>query len=168
MKKLAIMRHGHAENYVTSDRERKLTDRGVFASGKGASVVGPFFDSGFPLARVYHSPFVRTTQTAAALLASFSEQARAPLGSVVNEPSDELLGGQSPEQVLAWLVAEQIDNALLVSHQPLVSLLLAYLIDADSSSSAGARYPMTPASIALLEYETLASGCFELITLHHV
>jgi phosphohistidine phosphatase len=168
MKKLAIMRHGHAENYVTSDRERRLTDRGVLASGQGASVVGRFFDSDFPLAHVYHSPFVRTTHTASTLLASFSEQGRALMGDVVSEPSDELLGEQSPKQVLTWLVAEQIDNALFVSHQPLVSQLLAYLIDADSSSSAGARYPMAPASIALLEYETQASGCFELIKLHHV
>ena len=58
MKRLAIMRHGHAENYVTSDRERRLTERGVLASGQGAAVVGRFFDRDFPLARVYHSPFV--------------------------------------------------------------------------------------------------------------
>ena len=168
MKRLAVMRHGHAENSVTSDRERRLTEMGVLASGQGASVVGRFFDRDFPLARVYHSPFERTTQTASVLLAGFSEQGWAPLGRVAAKPSDELLGEQSPKEVFAWLVADQVDNALLISHQPLVSRLLAYLIDADSSSSAGARYPMAPASIALLEYETLASGCFELNTLHHV
>lgn len=156
MKKLVVMRHGHAEARAASDAQRPLTDEGRRAARAVAKQLRTFFAGCGPVA-IHHSPFLRTTQTAELLCDALD---CLPLPQLY--AADELLGANTPQAVLHWIDTGSIQNAVLLSHQPLVSRLVAWLVDADSSAVAGQEYPMSPASCACLEFEHAAEGMFKL------
>ncbi|MBT8148855.1 MAG: phosphohistidine phosphatase SixA [Pseudomonadales bacterium] len=163
MHKLIVMRHGHAESFAASDRERVLTARGEAASRSQAALVANFFAGSSPA--IYHSPFVRTTQTAAQLAAALSAVATGAALDCSRFAEPQLLGNNSPQAVLRWLDQSGIKQAVIISHQPLVSILLSLLIE--GSTAAARQYPMSPASAALLEFECAGAGCFNLKALQH-
>ncbi|MGB5326018.1 MAG: hypothetical protein WBN40_11425 [Pseudomonadales bacterium] len=167
LKKIVVMRHGHAAPHSGSDAERELTAAGRAACRNVAEKIATFFDESIGpgsqnnIKAIYHSPFLRTTQSAQELCTALPGKGPEP----VLVPANALLGDRSPQQLLAWLETEAIERAVLLSHQPLVSQLVAWLVDADSSALAGRNYPMAPAAIACLEFEYAAPGAFGLHSL---
>ncbi|NNC54902.1 MAG: phosphohistidine phosphatase SixA [Pseudomonadales bacterium] len=164
--KLVVMRHGQAEPLASTDANRELTGKGRADCRAAAVDIADFFaasGSGEELQAIYHSPFVRTTQSALELGEALSAYMPQPLLL----PEDNLLGERTPQQVLAWLESLGNAHAVYISHQPLVSSLLGYLLDADSSRLAGRDYPMSPASYACLEFDTCCAGGFTLAGLYH-
>lgn len=167
LKKIVVMRHGHAESHAGSDAQRELTAIGRAACRNVAQNIAAFFGESIEVGSrneikaIYHSPFVRTTQSAQELCSALPGKGPEP----ILLPTNELLGDRSPQQLLAWLEAESVAQAVLLSHQPLVSQFVAWLVDADSSVLAGRDYPMTPASIACLTFEHAAPGTFTLHSL---
>lgn len=149
------MRHGHAESHAARDSERELTAAGRAACRAAAAPIEQFLGVWSPIA-IYHSPYLRTTQSAGELKGSFAEDPAL-------RACDELLGENTPQRVLDWIERESLSSVVLLSHQPLVSQLVALLVDGDSSSLAAQHYPMSPAAFACLEYEYAAAGSFTLI-----
>ncbi len=146
--KLYILRHGEAEPYYTSDAERQLTERGVVdvkALGKMLKQEEIYIDT------AYVSPYIRTQQTCEYFKHSVDldfpvqiAEALTPSGSV-NDICEIISGFDSGSSVL------------FVSHQPLVSSLIASLVA--GSSEDAYQYPMMPASFAEIEIEEVFSGC---------
>ena len=159
---IVIMRHGQAETYAPSDAQRNLTELGhqqARAAGQCLQQLSLSFD------QVWVSPYNRAQQTADEVLLSLAESPRFTAA------------GLTPESPVATVIdkLEQSDskNVLIVSHQPLVSVLVALLNTADSRSGP----PMAPASMAMLSTEKFLvngqsmqgplAGCCELQWLRH-
>ncbi|VVO22561.1 phosphohistidine phosphatase SixA [Pseudomonas fluorescens] len=111
--KLWVLRHGEAEPHARSDAERNLTENGrkeVLSSA--AQLIGQ------PLSAIYASPYARAQQTA--------QLVREALGF---EPEVRTVQWLAPDHDPPAVVDEldSLDNVLLVSHNPLVSNLIAYL-----------------------------------------
>lgn len=111
--KLWVLRHGEAEPHARSDAERELTENGrkeVLSSA--AQLIGQ------PLSAIYASPYTRAQQTA--------QLVREALGF---EPEVRTVKWLAPDNDPPAVVDEldSLDNVLLVSHNPLVSNLIAYL-----------------------------------------
>ena len=163
MDKLIVMRHGHAQGFAASDRERALTAQGELASRSQAALVANFFAGHAPA--IYHSPYLRTTQTAAQLAAALSAAGNGSAMHCSRFAAEQLLGDNSPHEVLQWLELSGIKQAVIISHQPLVSTLLSLLVEGNTAASR--QFPMSPASAALLEFECAGAGCFQLKALQH-
>ncbi len=168
--KLVIMRHGQAEAAASSDAERRLTAVGRAdvenIAGKlwrdlcGAGLAQP--------AKVFHSPYTRTTETAQILYDRLS-----PIGmsKLVSGPESTtcLLGSNTVQVVCEWVQETGTESLLLVSHQPLVSELLCWLVEG-VDRSASHRFPqfaMAPASAAILECEIADRGQCQLQSIYH-
>lgn len=113
--RLLIMRHGEAEPYTgeQTDRDRELTPVGSDQARQAArSIARPAPQ------RVLVSPYRRTQQTAAMVCAE--------LGRIEWQTCDWLRSGAPLDQ--ATLELDKLDGAstLLISHMPLVSLLVEY------------------------------------------
>lgn len=168
MKILAILRHGEAEPFIGSggDAQRALTNNGQLMSRAAGNTIKTLFDQHGGLEAIYHSPFLRTTETAAAVhevLAGPSDQ------SCRIEATDALLGDNKVKRVCDWLDTVSEQRVLLVSHQPLVSYLLSYLLQGESGNAAGREHnhAFYPASLAALSTEFIGPGCASLIASHH-
>lgn len=111
-----VIRHGDAEWEASSDRERKLTATGV---QEVQSVAGKL-DLPDQVV-VWHSPYRRARQSYEALSDKLSQH----ITKVVEEP---LLQPDSDVNLLVELL-EAVDepNVILVSHMPLVALLVRKL-----------------------------------------
>ena len=112
--KLWVLRHGEAEPYGTRpDSERALTPHGCEEVLRSAAEL-----IGQPITAIYASPYLRAQQTA--------QLVRDALGFEPNIRTVEWLTPDNrPQAVSEQLVS--VDNALLVSHNPLVGNLLGYL-----------------------------------------
>jgi phosphohistidine phosphatase len=99
---------------------------------------------------VLHSPLVRTTQTAEIISSAFNhasvsvEAALQPGGSVT--ALDATVAALSEQQRVAHIV--------LVSHQPLVSYLLAHYL-----GEVGSVPSLPPGGLATLALDVCATGC---------
>lgn len=145
---LWIVRHGEAEPYQANDELRALTTKGkqdikALASQLQQWQVQP--------QRVLVSPYLRTQQTLAILQA---QNAWSP--SV--EPSNHITPDASISDCLNLL--EGTKSSLMVSHQPLVSLLLSVLVDGHQRHAYD--YPMNPGSIACLSLDAWLPGAARL------
>lgn len=131
--KLWVLRHGEAESHAPSDAQRNLTERGreeVLHSA--AHLIGQ------PISAIIASPYVRAQQTA--------QLVREALGFVPEiRTVSWLTPDGNPLQVLEKLDTD--DNALLVSHQPLVGNLISFLQHGHQRQP----QPMHTASLAELE-----------------
>ena len=149
---LVIMRHGEAQTYAASDAQRELTERGqsqAIAAGKCLS------ESGFMPDQVWVSPYVRAQQTCSGVLESFS--------GLKPQINDALIPESYANLVIESLSRQNVENLLIVSHQPLVSTLVALLVDAKLHQPP----PMSPATMALLSADDFLSGCCTLEWLRH-
>ncbi len=114
--KIWVLRHGEAQANARSDAERELTGHGrsqVLSSA--AHLLGK------PLDRIIASPYVRAQQTA--------ELVRQALG--FSEPISTvswLIPESDPKKVLKQLDLYTGEEILLVSHQPLVGVLIGLLV----------------------------------------
>ncbi|MDP2560183.1 phosphohistidine phosphatase SixA [Psychrobium sp. 1_MG-2023] len=139
--KLYIMRHGQAQPIAQTDKQRSLTDTGREESINMAKWLA-LTESQFDLTFV--SPYHRAQETFDLVSQEF-EQAQQHL------VLDELTPNSSPEScgdtLLAYCAQIKAKSALVVSHLPLVGLLVADLC-------AGSMMPsFATASIACIEID---------------
>lgn len=155
--KILIMRHGQAGSYEGVDEARELIARGrEDAKNAGQCLAQLITDGKMPaFDKVWVSPYVRTQQTADEVLASFPQLQR--------ENKDILISHDQPQRVLDALSEENFNHILLISHNPLVNLLVAHLTD----GKAHRHISMQPASMALIDTDELLAGCGQLQWLRH-
>lgn len=146
--KIVIMRHGQAEPQAATDFERPLTMLGLQQASAAGSCLSAL---GFSFDQMWVSPYLRTQQTADQVLAQLPVSKRISLDLLVPETR--------PLDLISAIGEQSYQNLLLVSHQPLVSSLVASL--------AGEHVPMSPSSMALLEIPIAAADCAELQWLRH-
>lgn len=146
---LTIWRHGEAGRAAT-DRQRELTDKGFDDVGFGchqfhAALAG----RGLPAPDlVLFSRWVRTAQTAGIIASAFSH---APAREL-----PQLRPGASVAAVEFALAAMRDPpvHAVLVSHQPLVSQLVDYLL-----GETGLVPSLPPGAFATLDMAVAARAC---------
>lgn len=144
--RLLLLRHGEAGFNAPSDQQRQLTDNGRLQLQqmlrRNAAVLAG-------AERIIHSPYVRTCETAD-LVRQVQPAELLPL---------KLLTPDSPPQrVLDWL-AEQTDEVLLlVTHQPLIGLLVSLLCEGNLTRPE----PMLPGAMAIIELTFPAAGLGQL------
>ncbi|NRA62535.1 MAG: phosphohistidine phosphatase SixA [Psychrobium sp.] len=139
--KLYIMRHGQAQATASSDEARALTDVGCQESQLMATWLAtqqPQFDLTFA------SPYLRAEQTFATVAPAFSG---APTHHVLQELTPESSPASCGDAVLAYCAQAKASSALVVSHLPLVALLVADLCGNKAMPS------FTTSSIACIELD---------------
>lgn len=149
---LTIWRHGEAGSAAT-DRLRELTDRGREDISFGCHQFHTQCEArgiAHPELLLY-SEWVRTTQTADIIGLAFNH---AP-----TERCAALIPGMRPLDVETALLdrvqqAPSLQHILLVSHQPLVSSLIDYLL-----GDYGLVPPLVPGGVATLEMTVPTAGC---------
>ena len=148
--KLWILRHGEAEPHGTRpDSERALTAHGREEVLRSAAEL-----IGQPLSAIYASPFLRAQQTA--------DIVREALGFAPAIRTVEWLQPDySPQSVAEQLVS--VDCALLVSHNPLVGVLLGYMQHGHVQEPEAVR----TAGLAELEGEGPLAGAMKLNGIKH-
>jgi len=149
---LIIMRHGEAEPYASSDRDRVLTDYGrqqAYAAGEWLKA------NEIAINYCWASPYVRTQQTA--------ESVQSVYGDLKACIADFLTPGSSPMAVAEQLRGEATANLLLISHNPMVSQLVNYL----SSGRTQGPAIMGTASMAMFDESQWLPGCCSLLWLRH-
>ncbi|SEQ37726.1 phosphohistidine phosphatase, SixA [Amphritea atlantica] len=144
--RLLLLRHGEAGFDAPRDELRYLTERGRLQLRQLLTQQADEFAG---VQRIVHSPYLRTCQTA--------ELVREVV-SVNAEPLDLLTPESAPQQVVDWLSEQRDDSLLLVTHQPLVGLLVSLLCEADLSHPE----PMLPGALAIIELEFPAAGLGQL------
>ncbi len=152
--RVLIMRHGEAESLTPggSDAERSLSDHGHRqAEQAGRVLYGEELVPDVTLA----SPYRRAQQTAAAVASAMGLDQWQTESGLVPEAD-----AQATVEALAGCDASTL---LLVSHQPLVTYLLAALTCDDVLSMPR----LAPASLALLHADDLLPGCCDLVWHRH-
>lgn len=153
---VTIWRHGEAGS-AASDKQRELTVTGIDDVGFGCQQFHQICQQrglSQPDA-VLHSDWQRTTQTADIIASAFSHATMASHAALIpgNEPAqvDVLL-----EELL--LREQPPHHVVLVSHQPLVSIL------ADHYLGDFGRVPgLSPGALVCLQLDTAAPGCGQLL-----
>lgn len=152
--KLYVLRHGEAQTVASSDAERGLT---VHGEAQVRTIASFYSKNGDQIDHIVSSPYKRAKQTAAI----FKEVAG--IGCDIKENSNI-----TPDIPLSRAVKDLdkffTGNLLMVSHQPLVSGLISYLVWGESSPRVG----MDTASLACLEADMLQAGAAELVWIEHV
>lgn len=148
--KLWVLRHGEAEPHGTRpDSERTLTVKGREEVLRTAAEL-----IGKPLTAIYASPYLRAQETA--------EIVRAALNFAPEIRTVEWLTPDNrPQAVAEQLVS--VDNALLVSHNPLVGNLLGYLQHGHVQDPEAVR----TAGLAELEGDLPLAGAMKLKGIKH-
>lgn len=116
--RLALLRHGIAEDDAPTDYERRLTEEGRH---EVATLVDELALQGWRPGAILHSPLVRAAETAAIVHARFPDLPR--------QPMEEIAYGDL--QAILYAIAGWSDP-LLVGHEPTFGHLAAHLV--------GARY----------------------------
>lgn len=168
-----VLRHGQAQNRATTDFERQLTDKGnqdCHYVAEQLKLNQQRFSQDNPIEAIYHSPYIRTTQTAEIVRGDLEVSVELAGYGLPMYPVEPLVGNDSVVTVTQWISGLPEKKFLLVSHQPLVSSLVAWLVDGAEPSdySVVSRYPMHPASFAILECDVIGRGCCNLVSLNHV
>ena len=149
MSTVYIMRHGEAVARAKSDAERPLSEQGVKEAESMAVELLPN-----PPLLIWVSPYLRAQQTRDVVVAGLKNKGHYPevLTVPVITPDDR------PQVILDMLGSVQESPILLVSHNPLVSVLLSVLTEGHTQASIG----MATASIACLNGEVIAPGAMML------
>jgi len=154
--KLLLMRHGEANFNAPTDAQRPLTRRGsvsVIQQSRHLTIPWHEFTS------LCVSPYIRAQQTASLLLQNYAHKKHGLNLHTLDciTPHGEI------SQVQNFLLEQQNEGIILVTHQPLVSGLIGHFCHDDEHVGE----PMLPASMALLEGEVAAAGCLRLTHLFH-
>lgn len=144
---LYILRHGEAERFSASDRQRQLTARG---RDEVKAVVHRHKHELSEVETIFASPYDRAQQTAGVVSQTFP--------SIPLQTLDIITPDHSPNDVLKFL-CQQHDSStfLLVSHQPLVSELVAELCDVPTQSIS-----MPTAALASIVLDPIGRGMGQL------
>ncbi len=153
---LFVMRHGHAESEAPKDSLRPLS-----ALGK-QEVEKIILESAEALVGVQQllvSPYLRAQQTAGI--------AAELMGAKPIETCDLITPGGRPSAVIQhvcdYAETQNLGSILLVSHQPLVGVLIDELC-----GLAPGMHPMATASLAAIDTDVVAANCCRLRWLRHV
>jgi len=144
--RLLLLRHGEAGFDATTDELRSLTANGRLQLRQ------MLLQYSLELAgvqRILHSPYLRTCQTA--------ELVR-DVRPVNSESLNLLTPESSPQEVVDWLSVQSDDSLLLVTHQPLIGLLVSLLCEGNLTRPE----PMLPGALAIIELEFPAAGLGQL------
>ena len=141
--KLILLRHGEAGFDAPSDEKRRLTAQGI---GRLQKMLHSAADELSEVKRVVHSPYLRTLQTATLVNDVVAVGSLEPLGLLVPE--------SRPQDVIDWLARQKADVLLLVTHQPLIGMLVSLLCEGDLSRPE----PMLPGAMAVIDLEFPAAG----------
>ncbi len=148
---LFILRHGEAVREASHDRERCLTGHGR------EELHGVLSSCRAELSGVRHllvSPYMRAQQTAE-IATEYLDPA------VVTRTSELLVPEANPTELLDYLQQIQqrgeLQSVLLVSHQPLVGVLLDKLCGFDVG-----RYRMGTSALAFIQAHIVAAGLGDL------
>lgn len=143
------MRHGEAESAAESDAQRQLTPSGREDIAQMAESYKAELSQ---VDVIWASPYIRAQQTAQLM----SDYLSVP---VITQPF--LPPNGNPIDVLDALEAHRQQTVLMVSHQPLVGIL----VDGLAALEPG-RYRMGTGSLAYISTDIYANGCCELQWLH--
>lgn len=143
-----IMRHGEATTFSAKDVDRELTNHG---REEVASMIKRCANNFAMVDEIWASPYIRTQQTAAIVSEAISKK-------IVT--CGFLTPTNNPDNVLEAL-SKTDKTILLVSHQPLVGILVNKLADLEPG-----RYRMNTAAVACIESEFFIAGGGELSWLH--
>lgn len=144
--KIFLVRHGNAEAQASSDRERQLTAGGVEQIRSLLAKLDSSSLSGKGLV----SPYLRARQTAAEIALRYPD--------LVFEETPMLAPETAPQELLDYLGQFAGSDLVLVSHNPLLTNLLALL----KGSESGPYLHMGTANLACLQTDVVAPACAEL------
>ncbi|WP_439257548.1 phosphohistidine phosphatase SixA [Lonepinella sp. BR2271] len=139
--KIFIMRHGEAEMFAKSDKERTLTE---FGQQSAASQAHWLKSTALQLDKVLVSPYTRAKQTFDYINQAFDDQL-----SDCAEVWDAITPNGKAELVVDYLSVlfdQDINQVLLVSHLPLVGEIVAELCGKNNVS-------FLPATIAEIDWD---------------
>ena len=113
---LVILRHGEA-GHASSDRERSLTELGC------AQITSQYLwlkEQGFIPEQIFHSPYVRTTETASLASEIY------PVAELLSEPL--ITPDADPLIAASFIKALPTNKVLIASHMPMVAYLTNILV----------------------------------------
>jgi len=143
------MRHGEAQTSADTDAQRELTAQGIEDIEQMAADYASELQA---VDVIWASPYVRTQQTAKIVANRLSKP-------VVTQSF--LPPSGNPIDTLAALETHRNRTVLIVSHQPLVGILVDGLAGLEPG-----RYRMGTGALAHLTTQVYANGCCELKWLH--
>jgi phosphohistidine phosphatase len=144
-----IMRHGEAEAKAETDALRVLTQKGRDDIAQMSSSYG---DALAQVDIIWTSYYVRAKQTAELM----SEHLSKPVLI-----QDFLSPGAIPMEVLNQLEAHRDQTVLVISHQPLIGIVVDGLANLETG-----RYRMGTGALAYIKTDIYANGSGELQWLH--
>jgi len=127
--KLYVMRHGQASFTASSDKLRELTDQGREESSIMARWLA-IKESIFSV--TFASPYTRAQQTYDCVIENFTMPVH---HYCLEELTPESSPSKCGETLLAYCALHEAENALVVSHLPLVDLLVSDLCKGDVVAS---------------------------------
>lgn len=146
MKRLYVMRHGHAEPHgYESDDQRQLTQQGFEEVQRTAEQFAAKLED---FEAIFVSPYVRAQQTANEFIKTLGTGAKFQTVDLIT-PSGK------PLDVALWLHDLPFSSVLLVTHQPFAYQLVDMLVDEPLPYD----FQMTTATMAALEGELFATAC---------
>lgn len=143
-----LMRHGAAETQALSDAARELTRQGVMdnrAVLAKLKMYSPTID------RALTSPYQRARQTSSVLRMDFP--------TLRFEVSKALEPESNVYDLLDLIEQTEANQLFLVGHNPLLSNLLALMLDGTLESNR----QMGTSHIACVSFDVVAPGCGELL-----
>lgn len=146
---LFLLRHGTAEPHSDKDRNRRLTEEG---RADLRAILSASQSSLAEVEALYSSPYIRAQQTAEIALGHLDARK-----NIQTKMSDEITPSGNPHAVIQWLSTLPHQSVMLVSHQPLIGILL----DALGGFEAG-RYRMGTSALAYLKCDVVAANLADL------
>lgn len=143
-----LMRHGEAEQQALTDPARELTRQGVLDS---RAVVAKLIQYSPMIDVALMSPYQRAKQTSSALRVHFPE--------LRFDVSKDLEPEASVYDLLDKIEQLEAMQVFIVSHNPLISNLLALIVDGTLETD---RH-MGTSHIACVSMDIVAPGCGELL-----
>ncbi len=153
---LFVLRHGHAESEAPKDSLRALSTLG---KQEVEQAIQANVESLAGVQRLLVSPYLRAQQTATI--------AAELLGTKSTETCDLIVPGGRPSEVIQhvydYAESHNLDSIMLVSHQPLVGVLIDELCGLEPG-----RHRMATASLAAIDTDVVAVNCCRLRWVRHV
>tara|TARA_B110000858_G_scaffold198463_1_gene265316 strand:+ start:15150 stop:15608 length:459 start_codon:yes stop_codon:yes gene_type:complete len=143
-----LLRHAIAEDSAATDAVRDLTAEGL---AQASSITEKFRQHSPVMDKVLCSPYARAKQTATAVMTLFPDL------SLTTD--DSIKPGGDVYSVLDTIEAYDVQNLLLVSHNPFLSSLLSVMVDGTMESH---RY-IANATLYCVSMDIVAPGCGEIV-----
>ncbi len=153
---LFVLRHGHAESEAPKDSLRPLSPLG---KQEVEQAIQESADALVNVQQLLVSPYLRAQQTAG-IVAEL-------MGIKRLEACDLITPGGRPSTVIQhvynYTEAQGLNSIMLVSHQPLVGVLIDELCGLEPG-----RHRMSTASLAAIDSDIVAANCCHLRWVRHV